>query len=110
TRPRSAEAAERSAQLDGMVRACAALRETRADAIRLFVAHAQPAHQPREPSLARPRMAGERGDLVRAARRRERDEAAAADVRAHPFARARASEPYRHLTDVDVFGERGNAG
>ena len=55
----------------------------RAAAIRLFAAHAQPAHQPREPAPAGPRMARRGRTLVLEARdRRPFEQDCAADVRA----------------------------
>ena len=48
----------------------------RAAAVRLFAADPQPAHQPREPAPARPRLAGRRRALVLGARRRCRARAA----------------------------------
>ena len=64
----------------------AALRPFRADAVRLFAAHPQPARQPREPAPARPHVARGHGALVR----RARGPAAGADGRCRRCSRRSA--------------------
>ncbi len=67
---RGAEDPERGAQLDRVVRERAALREPAAGAVRVLAAHAQPAHQPREPAPARQGLRGALRGLDRRARGR----------------------------------------
>ena len=52
--PRGPQAPEQRPQLDRMVRDSAPLPAFRAAAIRIFIAHAEPAYQPRESPRARP--------------------------------------------------------
>ena len=59
----------RGAQLHRMVRERGALRASRAGAVCLLAADAQPADQPREPAPARPPVAGGHGTLARRSRR-----------------------------------------
>ena len=83
---RGAEAPERGAQLDRVVRERRALRAARARAVRLFAADAQPAHLPREPAPARRATTSadyERLDRARAPGCAARD-SRAADVHAVP--------------------------
>ncbi len=55
---RGAAHPERGAQLHRMVRERGALRPPAGRTVRLFAAHAQPAHQPREPAAARQELRG----------------------------------------------------
>ena len=70
-RGRGAAPAERRVERDGVVRGLrhALLRSAGARAVHVLAAHAQPAHQPREPAPARRRLARGLRALVRAARR-----------------------------------------
>ena len=81
---RGAQAAERGAQLDGVVRERRALCDLAARAVRLQPADAQPAHRSREPAPARYDLRRARSSVVR--RRR----VGAADVHAVSLARSRA--------------------
>ena len=108
--PRSAQASEQRAQLDRMVRDARALPAFRAAAIRLFAAHPQPAHQPRESAPARQGMAGRRRALVLEARHDGRSNKTAPPMFA-PFKlrEMEAREPHHRLADGDVFGGRRHA-
>ena len=96
-----------------MVRERRALRPPAARAVRLFAAHAQPAHQPREPAPARP-------GLRRAVRGLDRADARActarpaaagpADVHALHAARRDAEEPRGGLADGAVLLRGRRAG
>ncbi len=103
---RSAAPAIGGAQFAGMVRGRRALSASRSGAVQLFAADALAAHQPREPAAARQGLAGRRGSLVPAARRRRRQHGAAADVRAVPAARHAAEKPRRGFADGAIQGGR----
>ena len=82
-------------------------------AVRLFAAHPQPAHQPREPAAARQGLCGGLRGLDRRTGRVAPGAAApagAADVHALPGARHRAEEPRCGLADGAVLVCRRGAG
>src|SRR6476646_9370659 len=92
-----------------MVRDAGALHALRAAAIRLLAADAKPADQPREPSPARPRMAGNGRTLV-LGKGWGPWQVRSANVRAVESAGNDDREPCHRVADGDVFGGRRHAG
>ena len=89
-----------------MVRGRRALSRPGPRAVQLLAADPLAAHQPREPAVARSRVAGRRRSVVPAPLREHRQCATRADVRAVPAARPETEEPRRRLADGAVQGGR----
>ena len=105
---RSAEAAERGAQLDRMVRDAGPLSRLRPVAIHLFFAHSKPAHQPRKSPPPRRRVARRRREALLGTLRGCRNRRPA-DVRALPPARHDPRKPRRRLPHGDLLRDRRHA-
>ena len=110
---RSAEAAERRAQLDGMVRERRPLHGIRGRAVRLFDADAQPAHSHenlrlRDAAVCRQvtKTSSQRTLTSRPADAAARHAIDSADADAVSRARRGAQEPDRRFTDGAVLGQR----